>query len=60
MANISLRPLSPEDIDAEYTSWYQNNDGHLDFLLGATAASLKRYWKMILRKGPLLKNGFTS
>lgn len=32
---IFLRPLVVTDIDVEYTLWYENNDGHLDYFTGS-------------------------
>jgi RimJ/RimL family protein N-acetyltransferase len=32
---IFLRPLEIIDIDAEYLSWYTNNDGHLNYFTGS-------------------------
>jgi ribosomal-protein-alanine N-acetyltransferase len=32
---LLLRPLETADIDDEFVSWYQNNDGHLDFFTGS-------------------------
>lgn len=32
---ILLRPLETVDIDNEFVSWHQNNDGHLDFFTGS-------------------------
>ena len=33
--DIRLRPVTPEDIDAEYVGWYSNDDGHLDYFTGS-------------------------
>lgn len=32
---MKLAALQRADIDAEFVSWYQNNDGHLDFFTGS-------------------------
>ena len=32
---ISLRPMTENDVDAEYVSWFNNSDGHLDFYTGS-------------------------
>jgi RimJ/RimL family protein N-acetyltransferase len=32
---LDLRPLTIDDIDDEYCSWYENNDGHLDYFTGS-------------------------
>lgn len=32
---IILRPLEKEDINDSYCSWYQNNDGHLNYFTGS-------------------------
>jgi RimJ/RimL family protein N-acetyltransferase len=32
---LLLRPLETEDIDDEFVSWHQNDDGHLDFFTGS-------------------------
>lgn len=58
MANISLRPLSPEDIDAEYTSWYQNNDGHLDFFTGSNRSFTQKILEDDFEKGAATKKWF--
>jgi RimJ/RimL family protein N-acetyltransferase len=33
--DIRLRPVTREDIDAEYVCWYRNDDGHLDYFTGS-------------------------
>ena len=33
--DIRLRPVTHEDIDAEYVGWYRNDDGHLDWFTGS-------------------------
>ena len=32
---IFLRPLEVSDIQKEYVSWFNNNDGHLDYFTGS-------------------------
>lgn len=32
---IKLRKLKLEDIDDEYASWFDNNDGHLNYFTGS-------------------------
>jgi len=32
---LTLTPLEYEDIDQEYLSWFDNNDGHLDYFTGS-------------------------
>ncbi|MBY8965037.1 GNAT family N-acetyltransferase [Algiphilus sp. NNCM1] len=32
---LQLRPLDLNDIDDEFVSWHQNEDGHLDFFTGS-------------------------
>jgi len=32
---ITLRPLELPDIDDEYCSWHENNDGHLNYFTGS-------------------------
>ena len=32
---IKIRTLKLSDIDEEYISWFQNNDGHLDYYTGS-------------------------
>lgn len=32
---FTLRPLQLNDIDNEYCSWYENNDGHLNYFSGS-------------------------
>ena len=48
---LHLRPLTIDDIDDEYCSWYENNDGHLDYFTG----SARKFTKDVLiedyRKG---------
>ncbi len=36
--DASLRPVTLNDIDDEYLSWYSNDDGHLDFFTGSGRA----------------------
>jgi len=33
--DIHLRPLTPDDFDAELVGWYANDDGHLDYFTGS-------------------------
>jgi ribosomal-protein-alanine N-acetyltransferase len=33
--NITLRPLTINDIDDQYCDWYNNDDGHLDYFSGS-------------------------
>lgn len=32
---VSIRPLELSDIDDEFVSWHQNQDGHLDYYTGS-------------------------
>jgi RimJ/RimL family protein N-acetyltransferase len=32
---VSIRPLEVSDIDDEFVSWHQNEDGHLDYYTGS-------------------------
>lgn len=32
---LRIRPLQLDDIDDEYCSWYENDDGHLDYFSGS-------------------------
>jgi ribosomal-protein-alanine N-acetyltransferase len=34
-SKISLRALKAEDINETYCSWYENNDGHLNYFTGS-------------------------
>lgn len=34
-SEIKLRPVQLTDIDDEYCSWYENNDGHLNYFTGS-------------------------
>ncbi len=33
--DINIRELSLDDVDDEFVSWYQNDDGHLNFFTGS-------------------------
>lgn len=48
---IALRPLTLEDIDDTYCSWYQNSDGHLDFFTGSGRTFNKEILKDDFQKG---------
>lgn len=38
---LSLRPFEISDVDEEVVSWYQNDDGHLDFFTGSRRSFTK-------------------
>jgi RimJ/RimL family protein N-acetyltransferase len=41
--SLSLRPLTIDDIDDRYASWYANNDGHLDYYT-TSGRSFSKEW----------------
>ncbi len=39
---VVIRPLTLNDIDDEYISWYQNTDGHLNYFTGSRRSFTKK------------------
>jgi len=48
---LNIRPLTIDDIDDEYCSWYANDDGHLDYFTGSGRKFTKDVLIKDYRKG---------